>query len=85
MPTESAIVSGEFQEFAAEQVKTGRYASAREVFDAAKLALAREKRYQEKLAHLRQAIQEGMDSGTAEGDVFAPVRERAGLPPRANV
>jgi putative addiction module CopG family antidote len=85
MPTEIASVSAEFQEFAAEQVKSGRYATAREVFDAVKAALAREKRYQEKLAYLRQAIQEGMESGIAEGDVFARVRARAGLLPQASV
>jgi putative addiction module CopG family antidote len=84
MLTESTNVSAEFQEFAAEQVKSGRYATAREVFDAVKLALAREKSYQERLAYLRQAIQEGMDSGIAEGDVFARARARAGLPPRAS-
>jgi len=77
--------SAEFASFAAEQVKSGRYANAREVLDAIKAALAREERYQEKLAYLRQAIQEGVDSGVAEGDVFARVRERAGLPPRASV
>jgi len=83
MPTENMSVSEEFQEYAAEQVKSGRYANAREVFDAVKAALAREKSYQEKLAYLKEAIQEGIDSGVAEGDVFARVRERAGLPPRA--
>jgi putative addiction module CopG family antidote len=74
--------SAEFEKFAAEQVKSGRYANAREVLDAAKVALEREKRYQEKLAYLKQAIAEGFASGIAEGDVIARVRERAGLPPR---
>ena len=40
------------------------------------------KDYEEKLALLRQAIQDGVDSGIAEGDVFARIRERTGLPPR---
>ena len=84
MPAETLSPKADFEEFAAEQVKSGRYANAREVLDAAKAALAREKVYQEKLAYLREAIQEGIDSGVAEGDVFARVRERVGLPPRAN-
>jgi putative addiction module CopG family antidote len=83
MPAETVSPKADFEEFAAEQVKSGRYANAREVLDAAKAALARQKRYEEKLAYLKQAIQEGIDSGVAEGDVFARVRERAGLPPRA--
>ena len=82
MPTDSERVSAEFQRFAAEQVESGRYADAREVFEAAKAALAREGRYQEKLAYLKQAIAAGVASGVAEGDVFARVRERAGLPAR---
>ncbi len=84
MSIQSLDASAEFASFASEQVKTGRYANPREVLDAVKAALAREKRYQEKLAYLREAIQEGIDSGVAEGDVFARVRERAGLPPRAS-
>jgi hypothetical protein len=31
---------------------------------------------------LEQALNDGFASGIAEGDVFARVRERAGLPPR---
>jgi hypothetical protein len=53
------------------------------VLEAAKAALARQRYYEEKLAYLREAIQEGVDSGVAEGDVLARVRARAGLPPRA--
>ena len=78
-------LSAEFEEYAAEQVKTGRYANAREVLDAAKAALEREKRYQEKLAYLKQAIAEGVISGIAEGDVIARVRDRTGLPPRTRM
>ncbi|WP_263380518.1 ribbon-helix-helix domain-containing protein [Granulicella paludicola] len=74
--------AAEFEQFAAEQVASGEFSNAREVLEAAKAALARQKRYQEKLADLKQAIQEGMESGVAEGDVFARVREKAGLPPR---
>jgi putative addiction module CopG family antidote len=83
MPAEDVKVTAEFEEFAAEQVKSGRFADAHEVLVAAKVALTRQKRYEEKLAYLREAIQEGIDSGVAEGDVFARVRARAGLPPKA--
>lgn len=37
----------------------------------------------QKLEALRRAIDEGFASGIAEGDVFARVREKLGLPPRA--
>ena len=83
MPTDTVSVATEFAEFATELVKSGRYESAREVLEAAKAALAREKGYREKLAFLKHAVEEGIASGIAEGDVFARVRERAGLPSRA--
>jgi putative addiction module CopG family antidote len=78
MPAETVSPKADFEEFAAEQVKSGRYANAREVLDAAKAALARQKRYEEKLAYLKQAIQEGIDSGVYEGDAFADVRRAMG-------
>jgi len=82
MATQGVTVSAEFEAFAAELVSSGRFADVHEVLEAAKAALAREKRYEEKLAYLKQAVEEGVASGVAEGDVFARVRERAGLPPR---
>jgi len=78
MPAETVSPKADFEEFAAEQVKSGRYANAAEVLDAAKAALARQKRYEEKLAYLKQAIQEGIDSGVYEGDAFADVRRAMG-------
>ena len=78
MPAETVSPKADFEEFAAELVKSGRYANAAEVLDAAKAALARQKRYEEKLAYLKQAIQEGIDSGVYEGDAFADVRRAMG-------
>jgi putative addiction module CopG family antidote len=73
----------EFEEFAAELVKSGRYANGNEVLRAAMNALMREECDDEaKEAFLVEAIEEGEASGIAEGDVFARVRERAGLPQR---
>jgi putative addiction module CopG family antidote len=79
MATQSiSPAAAEFEQFAAEQVASGEFSSAREVLEAAKAALARQKRYQEKLADLKQAIQEGIDSGVYEGDAFADVRREMG-------
>jgi putative addiction module CopG family antidote len=57
--------------FVARSVKSGRYANASEVMRSALRLLEREEReYEEKLAALRTAIQEGLDSGVAEPVVF---------------
>ena len=82
MAAQGMKVAVEFEAFAAEMVSRGRFGDEREVLEAAKAALARQERYEEKLAFLRQAVADGVASGVAEGDVFARVRERAGLPPR---
>jgi hypothetical protein len=39
--------------------------------------------YETKLEALRRAIEEGIASGIAEGDVFARVRAKFGLKPRS--
>jgi putative addiction module CopG family antidote len=84
MATQSLSLTTEFEEFAAELVKSGRYADGNEVLRAAMTALKREECDDEaKLAFLIEAIEEGEASGIAEGDVFARVREHAGLPQRA--
>jgi len=83
MPTEGASVAAEFEGFAAEQVKSGRFVDAREVLEAAKAALAREAEDDDlDVEYLRQAIQEGIDSGVAEGDVFGRLRAKYNLPSR---
>jgi len=83
MATQSLSLTTEFEEFAAELVKSGRYANGNEVLRAAMAALMREECDDEaKEAFLVEAIEEGEASGIAEGDVFARVREHAGLPQR---
>lgn len=77
--------SSEFEVFVAERIQSGRYANKSEVLSALQHALERAERYQQKVADLRQAIAEGEASSIAEGDVFARIRERAGLPPKAHV
>ena len=79
----TSVGSQRFDALVARLVESGRYNSASEVLEAAMDALEREECDDEaKLAYLKQAIEDGEASGIAEGDVFARVRERAGLPPR---
>ena len=81
MGTQSVSVATEFEAFAAEQVANGRFADAREVLEAAKAALVREAEDDDlDVEYVRQAVQEGMDSGVAEGDVFARLRAKYNLP-----
>jgi antitoxin ParD1/3/4 len=83
MATQSASFTVEFETYAADLVKSGRYSSAGEVLRAAIDALRREESDDAaKMEALEQALEEGFASGVAEGDVFARVRQRAGLPPR---
>jgi putative addiction module CopG family antidote len=86
MAAQSLSLTSEFEEFATELVKTGRYANEAEVLRAAMTALRLEEcEVAAKEAFLIEAIDEGEASGIAEGDVFARVRERAGLPQRVRV
>jgi putative addiction module CopG family antidote len=80
------IPSKRFDELAQRLVASGRYASPSEVLEAALDALEREECDEEaKEAWLEDALEAGFSSGVAEGDVFARVRERAGLPPRRSL
>jgi putative addiction module CopG family antidote len=81
-----ATPSKRFDEVAQRLVASGRYNSPSEVLEAAIDALEREECDEEaKEAWLEQALEEGFSSGVAEGDVFARVRERAGLLPRRSL
>jgi Arc/MetJ-type ribon-helix-helix transcriptional regulator len=82
MAAQSVGSMAEFEEYAAELVETGGYANSGEVLHAAVDALKREREDGAKAAWLEQAIEDGFAGGVAEGDVFARVRERAGLTSR---
>jgi len=84
MATQTVSVPADFQEFMSELVECGRYANGEEVLRAAMNALQREECDEAaRMATLIRAVEEGEGSGIAEGDVFARVREKAGLPVRA--
>ena len=81
MPTRNVNLTAELDHFVLTRVKSGRYENASEVIRAALRTLEREEQQHEaKLAALRAAIDEGDTSGVAEGDVFARVRRKLGLP-----
>jgi antitoxin ParD1/3/4 len=61
------------------QVAAGRFASVEDVVRAGVAAIAA---YEQKLATLRAAQQEGEASGVFEGDAFESVRAELGLKPR---
>ena len=80
MPTRNVSLTGELDRFVAASIESGRYANASEVVRSALRLLAQEEREnEEKLKALRQAIQEGLDSGIAEPGVFDRIREKHGL------
>jgi antitoxin ParD1/3/4 len=71
MPTRNVNLTGELDRFVAASIESGRYANASEVVRSALRMLEREEReYEEKLAALRKAIDEGLESGVAEPGVF---------------
>jgi antitoxin ParD1/3/4 len=76
MPTRNVNLTQELDSFLLSRVQSGRYENASEVVRAALRTLEREERiYEAKLEALRAAIDEGDQSGVAEGDVFAQVRD----------
>jgi antitoxin ParD1/3/4 len=85
MPTRNISLTPELDSFIAAKIQNGRYENASEVVRAALRTLEREENtYNAKLAALRAAIDEGDASGIAEGDAFARVRSKLGLPVRSN-
>lgn len=61
------------------EVAAGNFSSVEDVVRAGVEAVEQE-RYHAKMARLRAAIDEGDASGTFQGDPFAEVRARYGLP-----
>ena len=83
MPTRNVNLTNEQDKFVAERVKSGQYANASEVIRTGLRLLEREERaYEEKMAALQKAIQDGLDSGIAEPGVFEKIREKFNLPNR---
>jgi antitoxin ParD1/3/4 len=83
MPTRNVNLPKALDRFVASRVKSGSYANASEVMRSALRLLERDEReYEEKMAALRTAIQEGLDSGVAQPGVFSRVRKKHGLPQR---
>jgi antitoxin ParD1/3/4 len=83
MPTRNVNLTPELDEFVASKVKEGLYANASEVMRTGLRLLEKEERdYEEKLAVLRTAIDDGLASGIAEPGVFSRIRKKYGLPQR---
>lgn len=84
MPTRNVNLTSELDHFVAKKIKTGRYENASEVVRAALRTLEREEQeYEAKLVALRAAIDEGLASGIAKGDVFGRVYKKLKLPASA--
>ncbi len=84
MPVLSVEISDEFNALIQKQVASGVFKSPSDVIEASLQLLKEEEEDAPwKLYQLRKAIQEGIDSPDAEGDVFAQIREELGLPARA--
>jgi antitoxin ParD1/3/4 len=71
MPTRNVNLTPELDQFVASKVKEGLYANASEVMRTGLRLLEKEEReYEEKMAALRTAIDDGLASGIAEPGVF---------------
>jgi antitoxin ParD1/3/4 len=83
MPTRNVNLPEKLDQFITAKVASGDYANASEVMRAALRLMERdEQEYEEKMAVLRSAIQDGLNSGIAEPGVFERIREKYGLPQR---
>jgi antitoxin ParD1/3/4 len=71
MPTRNVSLPEKLDQFITAKVESGDYANAREVMRTALRLLEKEEQeYEEKMAVLRAAIEEGLASGDAEPGVF---------------
>jgi antitoxin ParD1/3/4 len=77
MPTRNINLTPEMDRYVDKKIKSGQYANASEVLRAGLRALEDdEKENQARLEALRNAIQAGIDSGVADGDVVEKIRAR---------
>ena len=77
MPTRNINLTPEMDRYVDAKIRSGQYANASEVLRAGLRALEEdEKENQAKLEALRNAIQAGIDSGMADGDVVEKIRAR---------
>jgi antitoxin ParD1/3/4 len=77
VPTRNIHLSAELDAYVDERVKSGQYANASEVLRAGLRQLQQsELEDRAKIEALRTAIQNGIDSGVAEGDVLGRLRQR---------
>ena len=81
MPTRNVNLTEELDRFVLAKIASARYENASEVVrDALRTLERREREYEAKLDALRTAIDEGDESGIADGYVFGRVREKINLP-----
>ena len=74
MPTRNVNLTPELDAFITAKIESGRYENASEVVRAALRELEREENeYNLKLAALTQALEDGLASGVAEGDIFKEI------------
>ena len=83
MPTRNVHLTSELDQYIDDSIRSGRYENASEVIRAGLRALAQsEAEDRARVEALRTAIQEGFDSGIAEGDAIGRLRgviqDRAG-------
>lgn len=75
MPTRNINLTPEMDRFVDAKIQSGQYANASEVLRAGLRALDEDdKENQARLEALRTAIQSGIDSGVARGDVIERIR-----------
>lgn len=77
MPTRNIHLSSELDDYIEDRVQSGMYANASEVLRAGLRQLQQvEEENRAKIQVLKAAIKSGIDSGVAEGDVLARLRQR---------
>jgi Arc/MetJ-type ribon-helix-helix transcriptional regulator len=83
MASQMTSSTAEFEALVLDRLNSGRYANRDEVFAAAKTALLQYEADDDlDVEYVRQAVAEGMNSGTYESDAFADLRKKYGLLPR---